>query len=161
MTLLDHFNKELESMIGKECWAIVGGEGTGSVISVNIGARYPRDRSLHNPYVSELVRHFTAEYNLMIYSPWRIESCNAVLCGGHHSNDIDGPYQTSFEQVINRKLIDVQCVSPLLDLRLFFEGGICLFVFFALIGIDEGECYWLGSNSCCYPIGFDGRLNKV
>lgn len=26
MTLLDHFNKELESMIGKECRAITPGE---------------------------------------------------------------------------------------------------------------------------------------
>ncbi len=160
MTLWDQFNEDLESMIGKECWAITGGEGTGSVISLNIGGRYPRDRPLRNPHVSELVRHFTAEYNLIIYSPWRVESSDAVLCGSHHSNDIDGPYQATFEQVISHKLIDIQCASPSLDLKLLFERDISLSVFCALIGMDDDECYVFDSSSCWYSIGFDGKISK-
>ena len=49
---------ELNKLVGEECWGVVGGAGTGSVISLAFGKQFPRNIPLKNPYVTEVVRNY-------------------------------------------------------------------------------------------------------
>ena len=60
--------RELSALVGEECWGVVGGEGTGSVILLHIGERTLRSRPIPNHHLTELVRRFDSAYTLRIES---------------------------------------------------------------------------------------------
>ena len=82
--------RELAAIVGEECWGVVGGEGTGSVILLHIGERTLRRRPIPNPHLADLVRRYDSAYTLKIESAWRIESLTEVVSGSHMPNTNDG-----------------------------------------------------------------------
>src|SRR5262245_4269256 len=60
-------------IIGEECWAIIAGPGTGSVILLDLGAKLPRDVEVDNPRLSEDERKFEAPYSIHVWCSWRVE----------------------------------------------------------------------------------------
>src|SRR4051812_38736407 len=99
MYIRDTFLRMLSALNGEECWAIVGGEGTGSVISLSMGARILRRKPLENPHLSDLVRRYESAYKLVLYCPWRLDSVSDVVSGSHMLNSNDGPMVRGFGSI--------------------------------------------------------------
>ena len=154
----DAFLDALLALIGQECWGVVGGEGTGSIISLKIGARTPRSKPVDNQHLSELVRQYNSAYTFMIYCPWRIDSVAKVVSGSHMSNNNDGPMVSGFASICGQKVIAVTCSAPAFDVRLDFENQHTLVIHCSGIGMDEDECYAFGTPKGWFTVGLDGNL---
>src|SRR5215469_3115147 len=63
----------LEEIVGEECWAIIAGPGTGSVILLDLGAKQPREMEVDNPTLSEDERKLEARYSIHVWCSWRVE----------------------------------------------------------------------------------------
>ncbi|WOT03957.1 hypothetical protein [Shewanella youngdeokensis] len=151
-------NSELQNLIGKEVWGIVGGKGSGSVISLKIGEKTKSKTPSKNKHLSKLVRNYDSEFTIMIYSPWRIENQDNVICGSHHNNDENGPYQIAFNMLLNNSIKNIHISKPGLDLTIEFNNGYSLKIFCALIGMDENDCYSIESPKGWFIVKFDGGI---
>jgi hypothetical protein len=158
MDTQDAFLQALNALVGEACWGVVGGEGTGSVISLKIGARIPRSKPVNNPYLSDLVRQNNSAYTLMLYCPWRIDSASNVVSGSHMSNANDGPMVRGCASIREQKIKAVTCAGPAYDLKLDFENGHTLVVHCSAIGMDDDVLYTLGTPHGWFSVGLDGRL---
>ncbi|WP_426112783.1 hypothetical protein [Massilia sp. PWRC2] len=158
MQLVESFLQELSSLAGEECWGVTGGEGTGSVIALDIGKRTVRAKPFRNVHLTELVRCYESAYKLLLYCPWRIESKSEVFSGSHMSNVNDGPMVLGLEFIRGKKIAAVTCSRPALDLQIQFEGEISLVIHCSSIGMDFDECYVFKGKLGWYTVGFDVRL---
>lgn len=154
----ESFFQELSDLIAEECWGVTGGEGTGSVISLDIGRRTARAKPVRNVHLTELVRCYESAYKLLLYCPWRIDSRTEVLSGSHMSNVNDGPMCRGFEFIRGKKIEAVTCSRPAFDLQIRFEGEISLVIHCSEIGIDDDQCYLFKGKRGWYSVGFDGKL---
>lgn len=158
MHLDESFLQDLSNLTGEECWGVTGGEGTGSMISLDIGKRTVRAKPMRNPHLTELVRCYESAYQLLLYCPWRIESSSEVFSGSHMSNQNDGPMVRGLEVIRGKTIQTITCSRPAFDLQIQFEGGISLVIHCSLIGMDEDECYVFKGKLGWYSVGFDGKL---
>ena len=154
----DVFLDALAALVGEECWGIVGGEGTGSIVSLKIGTRTPRARPLSNPHLSDLVRRYDSAYKLMLYCPWRIDALSQVVSGSHLSNANDGPMVRGYAPLLGQKIEAVTCRGPAFDLRLDFAQH-SLHVFCSAIGSDDDECYTFGTPHGWFKVALDGQVS--
>ncbi len=69
MTVIESFQEEIEKLVDKECWGIVDAPGTGSVINLSIGDKYPKKIPSKNINISELERKYESENSFMISCP--------------------------------------------------------------------------------------------
>jgi hypothetical protein len=159
MSMRDTFLRALSALVGEECWGIVGGEGAGSVISLDIGARTLRAKPINNLHLSDLVRRYQGAYALMLHCPWRIDSESNVVSGSHMSNANDGPMVRGYARLLGQKIKTVTCSGPAFDLQLDFENGHSLRIHCSAIGNDEDECYALGTPYGWFAVGLDGHLS--
>lgn len=149
---------ELNKLVGEECWGVVGGAGTGSIISLDFGKQIPRNKPLKNPYVTETVRNYESEFRLMLYCPWRIESRWQVISGSHMSNENDGPMVSGLHYIRGKKILAVTCTEPAYDLRIRFVNEVDLVVHCSLIGMDDDTCYSLSAPHGVFSVCYDGKV---
>jgi hypothetical protein len=69
MSLCDALLRDLSALIGAECWGIVCGEGSGSVLGLDIGIRTLKRKPTNNPHLSELVRLYDGACSLLVWCP--------------------------------------------------------------------------------------------
>jgi len=67
----------LKSLLGKCCWGVSAGEGTGSVFILSFGGKVPRVRPIANPHFTSTQRRYIGELSLTVRSAWRIDSDGA------------------------------------------------------------------------------------
>jgi hypothetical protein len=158
MYLQDAFLRDLSVLVGEECWGVVGGGGTGSVISLAIGARTLRRKPVNNPHLSDFVRRYDSAYSLMLWCAWRIDSKSDVVSGSHMSNSNDGPMVLGNKSICGQRIKAVNCSGPAFDLRLDFENQHSLVIHCGAIGKDYEECYTFGTPRGHYSVGLDGEL---
>ena len=155
------FREELLKLVGEECWGVVGGVGTGSIIRLSIGKKFLRDRPVENSHIGNEERMYSASLGFMISCPWRIENEFEVFCGSHHTNESHGPYKDGFNQIRGQKIIQIICENPSFDLSLKFENAVVLKIHCSSIGVDADECYSFRSSRGWFEIGFDGRIALI
>jgi len=154
----EKFKKEIAELGGKECWGVVGGSGTGSVINLKVEDRFLKKAPSKSSYLSDLVRNYDSEYDFMIYCPWRIENDGEVICGSHHTNEDDGPYKRGFDQLIGEKIYNVSSSYPAFDLEISFGNGVILNASCVSIGMDDNICYSFRTPKGWFTIYFDGDI---
>lgn len=159
MSLQEAFLSELSALVGEECWGVVGGGGTGSVISLKIGARTLKHKPLNNPHLSDLVRKYDSAYSLMLWCPWRIDSNSNVVSGSHMENSNEGPMIRGYKSILGQKITTVTCSAPAFDLRLEFANRHTLLVHCSSIGKAYEECYTFGTPPGHYRVSLDGELD--
>jgi hypothetical protein len=158
MYLRDALLRDLLALVGEECWGVVGGEGTGSVISLSVGTQILRQKPVGNPHLSDLVRQYDSAYSLLLWCPWRIDSDSRVVSGSHMSNANNGPMVVGSNCICGQKITAVTCSGPAFDLRLDFENQHALVVHCSAIGKDYEECYAFGTPLGHYSVSLDGEL---
>lgn len=150
---------DLSMIVGEECWGVTGGEGTGSVILLNIGARTLMQRPLKNPHLTELVRRYDSAYALRIRSPWRIDSALEVVSGSHLPNSNDGRMVQGLTTICGKIITSVSCSAPGFDLTIEFDNQHSLVIHCSEIGWGYDDCYSFGSPPGYYSVGFDGDVS--
>ena len=150
--------RELAAIVGEECWGVVGGEGTGSVILLSIGERTIRPRPLRNPHLSDLVRRYDSAYSLRIGCPWRIDSPSEVVSGSHMVNANDGPMVNGLASICGQNISAVVCCAPAFDLTIRFENQHALVIHCSEIDMAYDTCYSFGAPAGHYMVGFDGKV---
>jgi hypothetical protein len=71
-------NREIQNLGGLNCWGGVGGPGTGSNLSFEIGKKIKLKNPLMNKNLSHDLRHFQGEYGFFIECSWRMEKFGSV-----------------------------------------------------------------------------------
>lgn len=127
--LNDKLKTALSQLIGKECWGVVAGSGTGTVVSFQIGSKLARDKPIDNPQLSEDVRNYEGEYCLFIECVWRLESKEEVMCGAWDDNSADGKMLQGLNMLVGKRVTDLSWVEPAWDLAITFSNNLQLKVF--------------------------------
>src|SRR5450830_404551 len=152
------FLQALAALVGEECWGVTGGEGSGSVISLDIGARTLRGRPIPNPHLSELVRHYDSAYSLLILGQWRIDAARKIVSGSHLSNANDGPMVRGLAAIRGQIITSVSCAGPAYDLRIGFDNDHALVVHCSAIGLPGDRSYSFGTPAGHYTVHLDDGL---
>lgn len=71
----------LNKLIGKSCWYVIGGKGVGSHVDIGIGGKIPQKKTLKNNFLSDDEKKFESEYSFFIRdASWRLRKNEQVLC---------------------------------------------------------------------------------
>ncbi|MFT3771557.1 MAG: hypothetical protein QM820_39585 [Minicystis sp.] len=135
----------LQELVGKRCWGVVAGEGTGSVVSLKFGGQTRRKKPLPNPSLSPAVREYEAEYSMLVQCVWRLDAPDRIVCGAWDSNEAGGAMLTGLGEIVNHDVRLVTIAAPSADLEMVFDNGLKLKVFCDRINVDEAE-----DNYCFY-----------
>ncbi|MBQ6656610.1 MAG: hypothetical protein IJM64_04940 [Ottowia sp.] len=126
--IYEEFRDVVARLVGEKCWAVIAGKGTGSHVSMKIGAKIPGERPLKNPTLTEDERNFEGEFGLFVTeASWRVEDAEAVLCTDTDENT--GKRYAHLRGLAGRKITSASVAFPSFDLHLEFEGGIHFRVF--------------------------------
>jgi hypothetical protein len=123
------FVAHLKRLVGKECWGVIAGPGTGSTVHLSFGDRIPRIRPVRNEMLREDERRYEGELDLFIECAWRLERDAGVLCGSGDDGSNDGPMVQGLSHVITRVVTGTEVGEPVPDLIIQFDQGLCLRVF--------------------------------
>jgi hypothetical protein len=121
--------KGLDSIVGKQCWGVTGGGAAGSVIKLSIGNKIPKLSALTNPLLSEDLRKYDGEIELMITCSWRLDSDDEVVCSWTDEHSDGGPMLSGLDKLLGRRIKRVAVSRPAMDLCIEFEGMLILKVF--------------------------------
>jgi len=160
--LAREFALTLKSLVGKRCWGVSAGEGTGSVFVLDFGRQIPRDKPIANPHLTPEQRRYTGELSLMVWSAWRIDAKHTVVCGWNDSSRNDGPMVRGLKSLVGRSVKSVSFDRPAFDLEVRFQER-CLRLFCDQTKHRRGyENYWLtlSSPKRSYVVGPRGRLRR-
>lgn len=158
MSLRDAFLRDLSALVGEECWGVVCGAGSGSILGLEIGARTRRRKPINNSHLSELVRNYKGAYSMLVWCPWRIDFASTVVAGSYMENANDGPMVTGSLSICGQRISAVTCSGPAFDLRLDFENRHALVIHCGGIARDYEDCYSLGTPLGYYGVDLDGIL---
>jgi hypothetical protein len=149
----------LTGVRGRECWSVIGGAGSGSVVSLRFGAKIRSKRPLRNPALSLEERNFEGERSLIIYCDWRLEAGGAILSSSQNTNDYGDLEMTPFDGVKNNTVTDIAFSSPMHDLRIEFSSGIALSIFCDLAVRGDGDSNYVMFNPLtCISVTTQGKL---
>lgn len=159
---VDELRAALEGLVGLPCWSVVAGPGTGSVVSMKLGARIPRDRPLTNPYLTADERAFSSEHGLFVNSDWRLDNGFDVLCSSQSSNEAGGPMVSGLAALIGRSVTEFELRAPVHDLTVWF-GDDRRFSIFCDLTPDASEDYVVfvpGGSVSAGPVGVIDRESR-
>ena len=148
----------LGEVVGEECWAVIAGPGTGSVILLDLGAKLPRDRELRNPSLSDEERKFEAPYSVHVWCSWRVEQEGRVV-GSSAALPEEGWWERSgLARIKGKHLTSFDLSEPIPDLRLEF-GNATLALFPDTLSEDDEDCsYTVRIRDEVFVVFADGRL---
>jgi hypothetical protein len=118
----------LAALSGLECWSVIAGSGTGSVVSLGFGARVPARRFSGNQNLSLEERQFEPEFLLYVEAAWRLEDEHGVLVTWSEAAS-GAAWLDQLEKLRGRDVKTAEVRSAGLDLEVRFEGGFTYSVF--------------------------------
>lgn len=149
----------INSLKGKKCWSVIAGSGTGSVVSLGFGEKKLKNRPIDNTALSEDERTFDPEVEIVIYCAWRLSHSDGVLCGWRDSNEAGGAMLGGLSLLREKKIINIQLCLKSYDLKLHFEGDICLNIFCDQTSdFDSDENYTLFVDNTAYTVGLKSKV---
>ncbi|WP_459204474.1 hypothetical protein ACQVRV_18945 (plasmid) [Ralstonia pseudosolanacearum] len=142
-------------IIGKKCWSIIAGAGTGSMMSLGFGEKIRRERSVRNTKLSPEQQDFMGEFVLFVKdSPWRIvNESNETICSSDDSNEDGGPMLAGLNRLIGRSVVSVNIANDTGGLDLLFSDGLCV----QLKGVDGLDGLDGFDTSDSYTLFYSGR----
>lgn len=139
--------KFLSCLVGKECWSIIAGPGTGSMASLAFGQKIRRSRSIRNPTLSPDQRDFDGEFLLFIKEAhWIVRNADTVICTSNDSNEAAGLMVSGLQQLVGCPLVSASLINGRGDLNLHFENGFNLQLNCQGCGGDAYSMHQLGQT---------------
>lgn len=136
----------LRLLPGKNCWSIIAGPGTGSMVSIALGRQIPRQRPIKNPTLSALQREFDGEFKVFIQdADWRLEDRGEAICSNEDTNDADGPMLSGLNRLVGKTVVSAAPLGKGGDFELIFDENLRLLVLCASSSdaSDDGANYSL------------------
>lgn len=127
--LINTFISASINLIGKKCWGIIAGAGTGSNIVIDFGGKKRRKGLLKNDKLSDVQKEYEGEFSLYITCTWRLETEHKIICGSNDPNRDGGPMLKGLKEIIDREVTSLDIITPSLDVSLNLSGGYKLKVF--------------------------------
>lgn len=154
-------DKCIEVLPGLNCWSVVAGPGTGSVVHLGFGEKILRTKPLKNTKLSDEQRNFEPETSLMIHCSWRVSRSKKVICGWRDSNELDGDMLNGLLLLKDRSIIDVRFTNVAYDLDVYFDNDILLQLFCDQTNDDEAdENYSLFTKGKIFTVDLNGVLSE-
>jgi hypothetical protein len=119
----------LDSLVGEKCWGYMANVNTGSCVSIDIGSKILRERTLRNPRISKEERLYRGEFHFYVSCSWRLDWRGRALCGGEDDRSEQGPMMTGLREMLNRRVVSVELEQPGLNVTLEFEGNLVFTIF--------------------------------
>lgn len=147
-------------MIEKQCWLIIAGAGTGSVVNLGFGDKRCRDRPIKNPCLTNDERLYNPEYSIMIYCAWRLSSLDTIICSWRDSNEAGGVMLSGLALLRGKKLHEITIGKIGFDLTLYFEDDFCLQIFCDVTNdYDADDNYVLFTNEIILSVGIKSSIS--
>lgn len=154
-----NLSKYIENFCGKECWSVIAGDGTGSVVHLGFGEKIPRDKPLKNNKLSSDQKNYKAEFSLMVFCAWRVIKKQKIICGWRDSNEVGGDMLRGLDLLKDRKLISFNLSDIGYDLDMLFEGGVRLQLFSDLTNdYESDENYTIFVRDKAFSVGIKSVL---
>jgi hypothetical protein len=142
-----------------ECWSVVGGRGTGSVILIKLGERVRREREIANSSLTEEERQFDPLFSLMIWCSWRVEMSRKVVGSWVALTESGELEPTGALGMKGRHLTGFHLDDPIPDLQLDFDD-LRLSLFVDTLSKDkDDEAYAVQVRSRTYGVFANGTMD--
>lgn len=157
--MLPEVEEFLSKVRGTSCWSIVGGAGSGSIVSLRFGEKVRLERPLKNSRLSLEERIFDGERSLIVYCDWRLETRGAILSTSQSITEHGEIDLSAFDRIKNQLVAEIGFSSDLPDLRLRFGNDIVFSVFCDLpVGESEDSNYVMFNPSTSIAVTSTGHL---
>jgi hypothetical protein len=144
---------------GTNCWSIVGGAGSGSIVSLRFGEKVRLERPLKNSRLSLEERIFDGERSLIVYCDWRLETRGTILSTSQSITEHGAIDLNAFDRIKNQLVSEIGFSSDLPDLRLRFGNDIVFSVFCDLpVSESEDSNYVMFNPSTSIAVTSTGHL---
>jgi hypothetical protein len=148
--------------VGRGCWGVIAGSGTGSMVTLDFGEKVKRARPLHNPTLSDEARNYEGEYGLYLQDcDWRLQTRQKVLASSASSNEAGGVMLTGLGQIVGQRVREVTFDPPSFDLAIDFANEIQLLVFCFGKSVEEFDHYSFFSPALVYTASSGGELVRA
>lgn len=149
----DGFMQSIQSLSGKLCWDVIGGKGTGSIITLDFGKKIPRRKPLQSKHFSMETQMYEAELSLMIYCAWRIDSEEQVVCGSNDSNEEQGPMLQGLRRLVDTTVESLDMTFPGYDLSITFSNKLRMHLFCNMMDAEvDSDNYVLFKNEDVFSV---------
>ena len=76
----------VDDLLEQKCWSVIAGEGTGSHVSLQLGAKRLLRIPNRNQFLSEIERTHEGEFVVFLkMCAWRLDGPNSVICASTSS----------------------------------------------------------------------------
>lgn len=139
----------LEPLTNRECWSIIGGSGTGSVLTLGFGERVQGSLS-SNPSLTIEERRYEPEFAVHVECAWRVDTEQSVLFTWTQVGD-PGIWAEVRDALRGRRAERITIDEPAADLTIHLSGHM---IFKAFCDQDsEGDNYSVLSPSGIVVVG--------
>jgi hypothetical protein len=154
--LKKRFTNDLQKLIGKECWGIAEGKGTGSIIDFKFGEKIPLETPIDNEFLSVDCQNYEPEFNLFVKCVWRVDSPLKVLCGASTEHKF---VRRVMNRIIGQNVVKVELSEPALDLQVTFSNDLKLTIFCDQTNVaDKWDNYDYFTPDIIYAVGHKSKL---
>jgi hypothetical protein len=116
-----------KEIVGQECWSIVAGEGTGTMVSIDFGHKILLHRPINNRHLPDDKRNFKGKYALFIQdAAWWVLEHGEVIGGWEDNNLNDGPMVTSLKKLVGKRVLSIDFFGKEHGFEMFFEENLML-----------------------------------
>lgn len=144
---------------GTSCWSIVGGAGSGSIVSLRFGQKVRSERPLKNSRLSLEERIFDGERSLIVYCDWRLETRGTILSTSQSITEHGEIDLSAFDRIKNQLVSEIRFSSDLPDLHLRFGNDVVFSVFCDLpVAESEDSNYVMFNPGTSIAVTAAGRL---
>ena len=129
-----------KDLIGQECWSIVAGEGTGTMVSIDFGRKFPLKRPVNNRHLSYEQQHHSGEYSIFIqFAAWWVFENDEEIGGWEDHNSNDGVMVASLKRLVGKKVLEIDFYGKEYGFVITFEEHLKIRV--QGVDYDDGEEY--------------------
>lgn len=138
----------LDLLVDKECWAIIAGAGTGSMVMMHFGEKIPLDKRVRNSKLSEDARNFDGEYTVFVqFAAWEILHADELVCNCYDDNTEGGDMLAGLDELLGKKVLRARMNAATGNFAFDFPGDLRLNVY----------CDDLDDDDCCYSFFVRGK----
>lgn len=150
------FTSDLQKLVGKECWGIVEGEGTGSIIDFKLGEKILMEKPIENEYLPRDLQLYNSEFSLFVQSVWRVDSRERVICGAWTEHEF---VHQEMAQIIGQTVKTIELFEPAFDLKITFSNELKLNIFCDQTNdVDENDNYSYFTPEIIYTVAHKSSL---
>ena len=151
---------QLLLLVGKRCWSVKAGAGTGSTLHLEFGRRIPRTTAVPNRMLRQSEQRHEGELDLFIECAWRLEQFAVVVCGSTDDDRNDGPMVLGLARLVDKAVVAIEILDPIPDLVVRFEDGFCLRAFCDQTNLaTNDDNYSVRSGNTILAVGTRGLID--